>query len=127
MRLDEFVWAALTGDATVAGLVVARVYPRKLPQSPTLPAITYTIIDDVATEANTELTDARIQLDCWSSTYAGSRVLATAVKRALRYYRRSHEGNTVLSIHEVNQRDDDDDERQIYRQILDVIAMYHES
>lgn len=127
MRLDEFIFAALTGDATVAGLVVARVYPRKLPQTPTYPSIVYSIISDVPTEANTELSDVRIQLDCWSATYAGSRVLATAVKRALRYYRRSDAGNTVLSIYDANQRDDDDDERQIYRQIVDMIAMYHES
>jgi hypothetical protein len=66
-------------------------------------------------------------LDCWSATYAGSRVLAIAAKAALRFYRKSAGGNTVLSIYEANQRDDDDDERQIYRQIVDVIAMYHES
>lgn len=127
MRLDEFIFAALTDDATVGGLISDRCYPRKLPQSPTLPAITYSIISDVPTDANTQLSDVRIQLDCWATTYAGSRVLAIAAKNALRYYRKSDGGNTVLSIYEANQRDDDDDERQIYRQIVDVIAMYHES
>lgn len=128
MRLDEFLFEALTEDATVGGLVAERVYPRKLPQTPTLPAISYSIISDVPNmESNTELSDVRIQLDCWAATYAGSRALAIAAKQALRFYRKSDGGNTVLSIYEANQRDDDDDERQIYRQIVDVIAMYHES
>lgn len=127
MRLDEFVFAALTDDAAVGAIISDRCYPRKLPQSPTLPAITYSIITEVPTEANTQLSDCRIQLDCWAMTYTGSRALAVAAKNALRYYRRSDGGNTVLSIYEANQQDDDDDERQIYRQIVDVIAMYHES
>lgn len=127
MRLDEFIFAALTGDATVAGLVVARVYPQKLPQSPTLPALTYGIVSRVPTEANTELFDCRIQLDCWASSYAGASVLATATLNALRYYRKSDAGNTLLSIYDSNYLDDYDDEREIWRVIVDVIAMYHES
>ncbi len=127
MRLDEFIFAALTEDATVAGLVAARVYPQKLPQSPTLPAITYGIVSRVPTEANTELFDCRIQLDCWASSYAGATALALATLSALRYYRKSDAGNTLLSIYDSNYIDDYDDEREIWRVIVDVIAMYHES
>jgi len=109
------------------GLVVARVYPQKLPQSPTLPSITYGIVSRVPTEANTELFDCRIQLDCWASSYAGASTLATATLNALRYYRKSDAGNTLLSIYDSNYLDDYDDEREIWRVIIDVIAMYHES
>lgn len=127
MRLDELLFAALTNDATVAGLVAARVYPQKLPQSPTLPAITYQIISRVPTEANTELFDIRLQLDSWATTYAGSQALAGAALSALRFYRQSAGGNTILSIYDANQSDAYEDEREIWRAIVDVIVIYHES
>ncbi|MEZ4684198.1 MAG: DUF3168 domain-containing protein [Caldilineaceae bacterium] len=127
MRLDELLFEALTNDATVVGLVTARVYPHKLPQSPTLPAVTYQLVSRVPTEANTELFDCRVQLDCWSGTYAGATTLAIAVLNALRFYRKGDGGNTLLSIYDSNYIDDYDDEREIYRVIVDVIAMYHES
>lgn len=127
MRLDEFLFTALTNDGTVAGLVSTRVYPHKLPQSPTLPAVTYRIISQVPTEANTELFDARIQLDCWGATYAASAALGVAVPQALRYYRKSAGGNTVLSIYDANKGESYEDEREIWRTIIDMMAMYHES
>jgi len=125
--LDEFLWEALTDDATVAALVVARVYPQKLPQTPTLPAVTYQIVSRVPTEANTELFECRVQLDCWSTTYTGASSLAAAVLGALRFYRKSAGGNTLLSIYDTNYIDDYDDDREIYRVIADVNAFYHES
>jgi hypothetical protein len=127
MRLDEFVFAALTADATVAGLVGTRVYPQKLPQSPTLPAITYSIVSRVPTEANTELFECRLQIDTWATSYAGSNALAIATLKALRYYRRADGGNTLLSIYDSNYIDGYEDEREIWRTIVDVIAIYHES
>lgn len=127
MRLDEILFAALTADATVGGLVVARVYPQKMPQSPTLPAITYSIVSRVPTDANTEIFECRIQLDCWASTYAGASALAVATLKALRFYRASAGGNTLLSIYDSNYIDGYEDEREIWRTIVDVIAIYHES
>lgn len=127
MSLGEFLFTALTADATVGGLVVARVYPQKMPQSPTLPAITYSIVSRVPTDANTELVECRIQLDCWASTYASSSALAVATLQALRFYRASDGGNTLLSIYDSNYIDGYEDEREIWRTIIDVIAMYHES
>lgn len=127
MRLDEFLFAALTADATVGGLVVARVYPQKMPQSPTLPAITYQIVSRVPTEANTELFECRVQIDCWAATYAGASALAIAALKALRFYRRGDGGNTLLSIYDSNYIDGYEDEREVWRTIVDVIAMYHES
>lgn len=127
MRLDEFLLEALTENATVAGLVGTRVYPHKLPQSPTLPAVTYRIISQPPTEANTELFEARIQLDCWGGTYAASAALAVAVPKALRFYRKSDGGNTVLSIYDANKGETYEDEREIWRTIIDMMAMYHES
>lgn len=127
MTLAEFIFEALTDDATVGGLVAARVYPQKLPQSPTLPAISYFVVSRVPTEANTELLEYRLQMDCWASTYAGSTALAIAALKALRFYRKGDGGNTLLSIYDSNYQDAYEDEREIWRVIVDVIAMYHES
>jgi hypothetical protein len=73
------------------------------------------------------LFECRLQIDTWATSYAGSNALAIATLKALRFYRRSDGGNTLLSIYDSNYIDGYEDEREIWRTIVDVIAIYHES
>lgn len=82
----EAVRAALLADATVAGIVVARVYPRFLPQAPVLPAIVLHRISGVSDQSSAGPTgpvERRVQVDCWAERYADAAALGTAVRRRL--------------------------------------------
>lgn len=76
----------LIDNPAVAALVGDRISPPPIPQSGTLPYITYTLA--ALTEDNQEGDDdtlemARLQLDCWATTHKAARELARAVRLAL--------------------------------------------
>lgn len=87
MGLGSTVRTIILGDPAVAALVGTRVYPKILPQSPTLPAITYQRISRVSVADH--LTGAgslgrpRVQVDAWASTDAAAETLGAAVKARL--------------------------------------------
>lgn len=78
--------AFLLDEAAIAGLVVTRVFPLRLPQKPTLPAIVIQRVSDVR-EAHLRginaLSKARYQVDCWAQTHDGATSLGAYVARRL--------------------------------------------
>ena len=71
---------AIVNDATLAGLVAARVYPLVFPSQVTFPCITYRIISGTRSPVISEqVFSTRIQFDIWSYVYADT----AAIKDAL--------------------------------------------
>lgn len=126
MLLGDMLYTRLTTDATLTGTLGLRCYPDHLPQTPTLPSVSYAIISRVPTESNTEIFETRVQLDCWASTYDGAHALANLVQKSLRFYRQTTGGQSILSIYDANQADQYEDTEEIWRVIVDVIAIVHE-
>jgi len=93
MSLDTELFAYLAADAGVALAIGDRLYPRRLPQNPTLPAAVYFLVDEprmAYTHDNagspgtgTVLTKPRYQIDCWAETYLGTGEVSEAIIRAL--------------------------------------------
>lgn len=125
--LGDMLYTRLTTDSTLTAMLSTRVYPYKLPQSPTVPAVTYQIISRVPTESNTQIFETRVQLDCWATIYDDAHTLANLVQKSLRFYRKTDgNGNRILSIYDANQGDGYDDDQEIWRVIVDVIATVYE-
>lgn len=104
--IGEQIYSRLTTHSDVAALVGNRVYPIILPQDPTLPAITYQIISQTPTGGNIHLHNMRLQVDCWSTSYAGADGLAAKVIAALRLYgERSNQRPLLMSAYDVNRQD----------------------
>ena len=80
--LDTLVYDALTDDAGVAALVVARVYPAgTVPQNPTRP---YIVISSTETPLYASTTSqAAIAVQCRAATLDSSRAIADAVRACL--------------------------------------------
>lgn len=72
MTVIEGLRAFLLANQAIATRVATRVYPLRLPQKATMPAIVLTRIDEIG-EAHLRgpnaLARARIQLDAWASTF----------------------------------------------------------
>ena len=89
MEAEEAVRTILADDASVADLVSARIYPGRLPQGVTLPAIVYQRISAVRLNdlsGPSGFARPRVQLDLWASTYSGVKALARVVRQALDGY-----------------------------------------
>ena len=93
MLLGPLLYALLSQAAPVAALVANasgaalpfRIFPLRIPQGQSRPAITYQLISRVPDgSAACELDDvARVQLSLFADTYAEIEALAVAVRRAL--------------------------------------------
>jgi len=89
MTVEQGLRTHLLGDASIAALVVARVYPLRLPQKPQMPAIVITRISGVrfgSLRGQASLARPRFQVDAWASTHDGATALGTLCRRRLEGY-----------------------------------------
>jgi hypothetical protein len=87
--IGELLRAFVLADATVSGLVVTRMYPLRLPQNVTMPALTYQRISGVRIgqlNGVASAADPRYQIDAWAANVAGALALGKAVRQRLENY-----------------------------------------
>ena len=85
-ELEEAVYSRLSGNVAVAAIVSTRIYPQKIPQEATLPAIAYARVSARRVKAHaapTGLARARMQVTCVATSYSAVKALAAAVRKAL--------------------------------------------
>ena len=119
----------ILADATVTGLVVARMSPMRLPQNPTFPALVYTQISgprDRNLSGPSGRVVARFQIDCWAKTYLQAQSLADAVRARLDGYQGTMGATVVGSVALENETDDLEEEPEEYRKIQDYMIAFCE-
>lgn len=86
----ETMVAFLKLDREVGSLVGSRIYPIGLPQEPTLPAVTYLVVDwpNGYDQVGRSHGEPRFQFDGYASTYGGARALGEALRGALERFGR---------------------------------------
>ena len=84
MTFAETLYSYLITYPGLVALVAARVYPTKLPQEPTLPAVTYQRVSDVPEYSHDPGGShaLRVQVTCWAATYAAAEAVAVEVVSA---------------------------------------------
>lgn len=89
MTLEQALFNYLSTYAGLVSLLGTRVYPLRLPQGPTYPAITYFKVSNtrVRTMGAPNLGGRpRVQVSCWGETYASAKAVANQVRAALDGY-----------------------------------------
>ncbi len=127
MNIEDGLVAHLLADSPVAALVVARVYPDKLPQSPTYPAITYEIISDIpyrglSGDHDKERVHAR--LHCWAVTAAVRNDLTRKVRAALSGFKGLMGTVKVSTVKFETWNDIYEDEPEVYRRVADFMVTH---
>lgn len=111
MTLETELRTFTLAGAGVAALAGTRMHARRLPQTPTLPAITYQRIDTRRTHdmaGPDGLPRPRMQVTCWGATPADATTLAAAVRQRLDGYKGAWGAISVGSCLCVGERDLDD-------------------
>ena len=111
MTIETDLYDLLRNNAGVSAIVGTKIYPHLAEEGTAAPFITYVMV--VGTPFNiisgtTALEKKRIQVNCWSDSYAGAQTLAEAVKDTV-----TTTGHLLLEL------DDYVDDAQMYRRILD--------
>ena len=122
----------ILGTTAISDLVGARMYPLKMPQSPTLPLLVYQRISgprEHDADGAAGLANPRIQIDAWAITYGGAKALATVVRKRIDGYSGDMGSPAVeaIFIHLLNDRDFYDDVTELWRVSMDYEIMHVEA
>lgn len=117
MSLETEIRARLAADSTLSGLVSTRLYALKLPQEPTYPAVTYQRISGPRLShlsGSSDFGTARLQIDSWGKPYLSVQSVAAAIRVSLHGYH-GMLSTLRVAIQLDNERDEYDDDAEIYR------------
>ena len=129
MSLETALRAYVLADAAIAAAVGARMYPRRLPQVPTLPALVYQRIDTRRLhdlDGPDGLPRPRVQITVWAANVQGATDTAALVRGRLDGYRGAWGDVTVGSCLCVGERDLDDPETGRMGVAQDYMIQYQE-
>ena len=127
MAIEDGLRTHLIADSPVTALVVARIYPIKLPQEPTYPCLTYEIVSDIpyrglSGDHDKEVIRARIH--CWAETFAGATDLARKVRTALADFSGTMGSTVVSSVKFETWSDLFEDTPEVYRRVADFMITH---
>jgi hypothetical protein len=127
--LAETIFTYLSDE--LSGVVNTRVFPGKLPEDVTFPAIAWHEISarrDRSYEPFDEFEAfvfKRVQFDCWGRSYDEAADLGNALLGALSGYGGLMAG-TLLTAHPMNEFEDHDSLIKKYRRVLDFEVTYQD-
>ena len=131
MNASESLYARLAGNAGVAALVGARIYPVSIPQVPTMPCISYSLRSEPTAHCMTETAStikrANYTIQCWDVDWDGAIELAEAVEAAIDADYMNNwggAGGVRAAVTLTNQLDLGDDVTQWKRRILEFEVWY---
>lgn len=123
--IDERLAAYLLAAPLSSPLVSDRVYPSRLPQSVTLPALTYRQVSgprDYTHDGPSGLVNSRYQVTCWAESTLSAKQLADLVRQDLDASGRQIGDRLMLQ----NQVDIYEPETQTDTVVLDFMIEYRE-
>ena len=115
---------------TIGASISTRLYPGRLPQNPTYPAVVQNRISSVPFHGMTQdhgITESRFQLDVYGTTYAVVVGIAEEIKDAFERWTDESKSPAILDTWLDNEMDQDADEADsaesdIYRIQLDIMV-----
>jgi len=131
MAIEADLYTHLINNSTVNSIVGDRVYPLRLEQGYTLPAISYQRISgDRAKDISGSIGHAqpRIQVDCWTNSYGKLKDLSEAVRQALdRFQGDLGGGSYVQHVSLEGETETYEEETEIQRVSLDFVIYHSET
>jgi hypothetical protein len=133
MRAEKAIFTLLAADAGVAAQVGARIYPSRIPQNTTMPALVYEFISGqehpvIDASAGRQLMRSRIQVTAMGKNYAEVKNTLEAVRIACLYKHGVIGGVQVVSITRNGIGPDlRDDQLALYLQSIDFMVTHYET
>lgn len=120
--IEKALFSRLDNDSAVSALVSSRIYPRKIPQSPTYPLISYsvqTLDQPTAMGSDPAMATKTFQVDCYSQSYSQCKDLSDKVRQSLQRWRGTEAGVTIQGSFLESEIDFFEDEVEAYRVSMD--------
>lgn len=84
--IESGLFAFLSANTGIQAVVGTRIYPLRVPEGATLPALAYHKVSgpsEHSKDGDMSLNHPRFQITCWAATYAAAKAGRTAVSAAL--------------------------------------------
>ena len=121
-EIEEAVYSALTGNATLTGLISTRIYPLVLPQEVALPAVTFFRVSNLHNHGmggDIDLMETRLQVSILADSVSRMRTVTDAVRGVLSRWKGTYGGVIVQDSLLDNEMDDFEPETEVYQCIQD--------
>ncbi len=111
--IEETIFSDLSSFAGLSALIATRIYPLRMPQGSTFPAVVYTRVSGARINNldGENIQNPRYQIDCWAETYSAAKAVAAQIELAF--------AASSLQAVLIADRDDKDDSVRLYRVSLD--------
>ena len=133
MRAEKVIFSLIDNDAGVAALVSGRIYPSRLPQNTSMPALVYQVVSGteltpIDAQAGYQVMRTRVQVTAMGKNYADVKNVLEAVRIACLYKSGMIASVKVISITRDSVGPDlRDDDLAFYIQSIDFMVMHYES
>lgn len=128
--IEEALFSRLSGFAGLSSLVGDRIYPLKLPQKPTLPAVVYQRISGARVRSllgSSGLASPRFQFDSYAAGAKTSREVSEQIRLALQGFSGTVAGVRITGITFEGDRDFYYDDTGLYRRLADYFIWHNEA
>lgn len=79
------IYSVLSTDSAISAICGSRIYPKRIPQGASVPAVVYTINDITPVKSlsgESGLDNGTVEITCWAQDYSTAHLLAAAVRSA---------------------------------------------
>lgn len=135
MTLEEALYYQLANTSGITDLTSTRIYPVKMPQNVTYPAITFQLVSGVG-RIHTMNSDTgnpaapRFQVSSWGSTLSSTKAVANAVQTALQDVSGVMGGGGGVTVQRIFTESEQiqfyNDEAEIWQLVQDFIIWWEE-
>lgn len=128
MTIEEALWSGCTGYLAINNLIGQRLYPVKLPQNPTYPAVIYRRVSNFGLLTHggpVGFDTARFQFDYYGANYSDCRSVANAFRTYLEGYTGLMDEVCLSVVVFLNEMDEWGDEVEVYRISQDYKIIYN--
>lgn len=127
--IEEAIYTKLSSTDAVTDLVGTRIYPLKLPQNPTYPAITYGRVSarrGMTHDGPGDMAWPRFQFDCYGASYSAAKGVANAIRSTLNGFSGTVSTVNICAVFFMNEVDDFNDDTEVYRIAVDFRIIHKE-
>ncbi len=127
MSLESGIYTRLSGYANLTALVLARIYPKVIPQDCLLPAVEFQKISETPEHAmgsDPSIRQSRIQVSAFAETYSEVKAVSAQIKAALSRYSGTSSGTVIQDIFFEGDYDLYEPDTGIYHAPSDFIVWY---
>lgn len=129
--IDHAIYSKLSQDSNITAIVGQRIYPVKLPQEVTIPAIRFSRVSTtgriITHSGSADVAKSRYQFSCYAEDILTAKNISEKIRQLFHGQTFEENGEEVFNATAVNEVDLYDDDLDEFNVVLDIIFFHKEN